>query len=306
MSAASGDSVREDVKVPDLVVRLLGSFTVDPLLKGFDFWFGVLGLAGRVDVAPYGQIVQTLLTPAPRLPASARRATIVMLRVRDWLRELPADRLSTPGLVGGHLSASVQDVVRAAQAHAAQGAGDTLFGTVSVGDRRARPVRRGAGGSRSRAAGVARGDSRLPDRPGTRLSRVVSGPAWRCRGRPARAHSARPLQGRLLPHARDDRRPADPPAARRAAQGHRHRLRQHPLARRGWRSGCRRRGVRRGTSRAARDAGRAGGARRAHRPLQQERGTGRLARLRNAAGLAHCGASTSSPRRSTGCPSRRT
>ena len=50
--------------------RTLSATTaLEPLLDGLRFWLKELGVRGEVEVAPYGQILQTLLSPTGGLSA---------------------------------------------------------------------------------------------------------------------------------------------------------------------------------------------------------------------------------------------
>jgi FkbH-like protein len=117
---------REREGGPEITVALAASFTPDPVLDGLTFWFQELGVRGAIDVAPYGQILQTLLTPvaaASRVP----RVQVVLLRVRDWLRELPAEQASSLAFVESYTENVARDFERAMRAHRAQSSGDTLL-----------------------------------------------------------------------------------------------------------------------------------------------------------------------------------
>lgn len=110
----------------DFPVRLVASFTTDPLLPGLTFWLRELGLREDVDVAPYGQILQSLLDPAS---AFSRRGglNVVMLRVHDWLRELAPEHAEEIDFVRSHLDRMRQDLAGAVRAHRGRAAGETLL-----------------------------------------------------------------------------------------------------------------------------------------------------------------------------------
>src|SRR5262249_52906460 len=57
---APGEEQAEPAE-PQFSLALAASFTVEPLLPAFRFWFRELGIAARVDVSPYGQVLQELL-----------------------------------------------------------------------------------------------------------------------------------------------------------------------------------------------------------------------------------------------------
>ncbi len=111
---------------PDFTIALAASFTADPILDGVKFWFSELGLRGAIEVAPYGQVLQTLLNPSAA-QAQTRRAQVVLLRVRDWLRELPGAQASSRDFVEGYLADVARDFERAMRTHRAQSSTDTLL-----------------------------------------------------------------------------------------------------------------------------------------------------------------------------------
>ena len=57
----------------DFAIRLAASFTTDPLVPALRFWIDELELDCRIDVAPYGQVLQSLLDPASLLNAHGSR-----------------------------------------------------------------------------------------------------------------------------------------------------------------------------------------------------------------------------------------
>jgi FkbH-like protein len=115
----------DDNARPDLVVRLTASFTSEPFVPSLRFWFDELALRGEVDLAPYGQVLQTLLAPAA--PGSPRSVQVVVLRLRDWLRELPAGEARSETFLRAYLDTTANDFERALRTHRAQATGDTLL-----------------------------------------------------------------------------------------------------------------------------------------------------------------------------------
>ena len=110
---------------PQFTVVLACSFTADPVARGLRFWFDELKIPADVDVAPYGQILQTLLNPAAGAPKRGLNA--VLLRVRDWLRELSPEQAASPGFVAEYLDKTARDFERAMRSHRARAAADTLL-----------------------------------------------------------------------------------------------------------------------------------------------------------------------------------
>ncbi|MGH8310109.1 MAG: HAD-IIIC family phosphatase, partial [Steroidobacteraceae bacterium] len=108
-------------------VAVAGSFTIDPLLPGLRFWMDALRLQGEVQVAPYGQLVQTLLDPAGAFASPGRGLNLALLCVGDWIRELPAADAASPERVRAHLERAVIDFDRAMRTHRARGGRPTLL-----------------------------------------------------------------------------------------------------------------------------------------------------------------------------------
>jgi FkbH-like protein len=111
---------------PEFSLALAASFTAEPLVGGFRFWFRELGVRGEVDVAPYGQILQTLLTP-DTVRRGGRGMHVVMLRLRDWLRELRREDADSSEFLRDYLASMALDLERAMRTHRAQAAADTLL-----------------------------------------------------------------------------------------------------------------------------------------------------------------------------------
>lgn len=125
-SAAPADDGTEPEE-PQFTLALAASFTAEPLVPAFRFWFRELGVAGHVDVAPYGQVLQELLNPASGLSTNARGANVVLLRVRDWLRELPDEQAQAAEFVRSYLADTSRDFERALRAHRAHAHAETLL-----------------------------------------------------------------------------------------------------------------------------------------------------------------------------------
>ncbi|MFM8580480.1 MAG: HAD-IIIC family phosphatase, partial [Planctomycetaceae bacterium] len=101
----------------DFQLVLAGSFTTDPIVKSLRFWLGELSLNGRVVLAPYGQILQQLLNHASELSTNTRGLGVILLRVQDWLREVPEQQAEDPGELARFLEQTVEAYAQAFQVH---------------------------------------------------------------------------------------------------------------------------------------------------------------------------------------------
>jgi hypothetical protein len=112
---------------PDFALRVAATFTPDALLPALRFWLKELEIDGRVELAPYGQMVQSLLDPASLLNAPGRGVSVLLLRVRDWLRELPDDQVNDIDFLRADLQDTARDLERALRAHRVRQVSDTLL-----------------------------------------------------------------------------------------------------------------------------------------------------------------------------------
>ena len=112
---------------PAFSVRLAATFTTDALVPGVRFWLRELDIDGSVDVAPYGQVLQPLLDPSSLFAARTAGINVVLLRLRDWLRELPDEQASSLDAVRVHLQDTVSELERALRAHRARPTSETLL-----------------------------------------------------------------------------------------------------------------------------------------------------------------------------------
>jgi FkbH-like protein len=121
------ESDAPDAGAPDYTLAVAASFTAEPLAPGLGFWFRELEVRVRVAFAPYGQVLQSLLDPASTLARNRRGLNVVLLRAKDWLRELPASESRNIDFLRTHLSEARRDIERAMKNHRAQASVDTLL-----------------------------------------------------------------------------------------------------------------------------------------------------------------------------------
>ena len=111
----------------DFSLRLSATFTADPLVPGLRFWMKELDVQADVLLAGYGQVLQSLLDPGSVLAGRGKGLNVVLLRVRDWLRELAEDTVGDLEYLRAYLGDTARDFERAMRAHRASGAAETLL-----------------------------------------------------------------------------------------------------------------------------------------------------------------------------------
>ncbi len=71
---------------PKIVVA--ATFTADPLLPVLQFMLREAGLALELELAPYNQVFQELVSPISRLAINADGVNVILVRVEDFVREI--------------------------------------------------------------------------------------------------------------------------------------------------------------------------------------------------------------------------
>ncbi len=196
-------------RAPELSIRVAASFTTDPLLPALRFWVKELALDAAVDVAPYGQVLQSLLDPSSLLNARGRGANVVLLRVRDWLRELPDGsrrrhraRPAVPAADGRTTSRPRSAPIAARRA--SRRCSSSARPTARASSAESILVRQTEDAIAAALAGV----PGLQVVPAVALPRPLRGGRGRGARRAARRHRAHPVSRRLPARARGDRRRA--------------------------------------------------------------------------------------------------
>ena len=118
---------KSEAEIPQFSIAIAASFTVDPLLPGLRFLARELGVDAAIEIAPYGQVLQTLLDPTGVFATRARGGNVILLRVVDWLRELSAGASTSPEFAGPHLEQTAADFERAMRAYCARGTNPTFL-----------------------------------------------------------------------------------------------------------------------------------------------------------------------------------
>lgn len=118
---------KADARPPDFTLRVAATFTTDALLPSLRFWLNELGINGRVEAAPYGQVLQSLLDPKGLFEDRSRGANVILVRVRDWLRELSSEKAAALEFVRAFLDDTARDFERAVKSHRAHAASETLL-----------------------------------------------------------------------------------------------------------------------------------------------------------------------------------
>jgi hypothetical protein len=85
-----------------------------------------LDIDGGVELGPYAQIVQTLVDPSSLFFAKGRGINVALVRVVDWIRELPADDAASFAFVSAHLATAADEFEQALRAHRARAVAETM------------------------------------------------------------------------------------------------------------------------------------------------------------------------------------
>ncbi|MCB9652080.1 MAG: HAD-IIIC family phosphatase [Deltaproteobacteria bacterium] len=67
-------------------IRLVATFTADPVGEVLSFWMDELGERGGVELAGYNQVFQELLDPTSGMSMNRGGVNVVLVRLDDWLR----------------------------------------------------------------------------------------------------------------------------------------------------------------------------------------------------------------------------
>jgi len=75
---------------PGLTIAVASTYTAEPIADALRFWLDELGLGGgRVEFAPYNQVLQGLLDPGSLLGRNRDGVNLLLVRVEDWARFRP-------------------------------------------------------------------------------------------------------------------------------------------------------------------------------------------------------------------------
>jgi len=84
-------------------IAIAGTFTCEPLAEPLRFWSDKLQIPLNTRFAPYNQVFQQLLNPYSRMSLNTHGLNVVLLRLEDWVRDLPAETLADPAQIEWHL-----------------------------------------------------------------------------------------------------------------------------------------------------------------------------------------------------------
>lgn len=92
-------------------IRIVSSFTPEPVADPLTFWLRRTGIDASVEFAGYSQVFQELLNPASPMRSNRRGANVILLRLEDWLRDRPPS--SVPGADIQFLKRTTEDFIGA-------------------------------------------------------------------------------------------------------------------------------------------------------------------------------------------------
>ena len=100
-------------------ITIAGTFTCEPIADSLQFWMEKLELPVVTRFAAYNQVFQELLDPSGSFATNTSGLNAILLRLQDWLRNLP-DTASSPDLVKVHLQQTSNELVAGLKRAAAQ------------------------------------------------------------------------------------------------------------------------------------------------------------------------------------------
>jgi amino acid adenylation domain-containing protein/FkbH-like protein/thioester reductase-like protein len=66
---------------------IASTFTADPLRHPLNFWMETLQISAGIAMAPYGQVMQELLSPQSLFSQNKNGFNILLIRLEDWIRD---------------------------------------------------------------------------------------------------------------------------------------------------------------------------------------------------------------------------
>jgi len=100
-------------------LAITGTFALEPLEEPLQFWVKKLDLPVQLQFAPYNQIFQQLLDPASLLGTNRCGLNVILLRIEDWQRDIPAsDGLLVRERLTEHLTELISALSTASARHA--------------------------------------------------------------------------------------------------------------------------------------------------------------------------------------------
>ncbi|WP_454918913.1 thioester reductase domain-containing protein [Xanthobacter sediminis] len=116
--APVADLLRADRAARPMVLRIVASFTAEPIADVIEHWAGRLDMPLEIAFAGYSQVLQELLSPDSGLRRNREGLNIVLLRPEDWLRARPdRDRLlGDPAALAQVIEAAADEHVAALRA----------------------------------------------------------------------------------------------------------------------------------------------------------------------------------------------
>ena len=104
----------EQLHQPVYRLVVTATFTAEPVKDALAFWMEELGYTRSIEFAPYNQVFQQLLDPGSLLSQSRKGVSVVLVRIEDWRRSLPASM--SQGQIAEHLDRSAEELIAAMQA----------------------------------------------------------------------------------------------------------------------------------------------------------------------------------------------
>ncbi len=80
------NNLPSDLSAKDGLVAVAASFTSEPLQESLEFWLRKLNLRTRVALAPYNQVLPSLLDSRGLFASNTNGLNVVLVRIEDWER----------------------------------------------------------------------------------------------------------------------------------------------------------------------------------------------------------------------------
>ncbi len=111
----------------EVQLAIAATFTAEPLGEALQDWAKEIAWRTPTTFAGYNQVVQELLSPRSNFSCNRSGLNVALVRVRDWLREIPPTALADKGQVAQSVQAAGEELLNALRAYAHRGGSPLLL-----------------------------------------------------------------------------------------------------------------------------------------------------------------------------------